>query len=235
MKRLLLAGTCLAVCTCGGGQSASNAGAPTGPTPSPSGQTCRTYATAAADLVTNPNAVPAFTLTNTYTSVFNAATNQIVTTGTVTTSTGCSGQFNDTSTWASPADFIAEVSVIPPLQRRTRLQTSGNACGAPLATTVFTYDSQNRVTQQGITSYTAWDSFGRPTAGTLATAAGTASVSISYDNAARTSVTTVRLGSNPPALVTASYDANGNQVGISEPTTGTTAVTTIQSTATLCR
>ena len=71
--------------------------------PATAGQ-CRTYTAMATDLETNPNAVPPFTLTNTYTSTFNALTNELTTTGTVT--------------YPSVAAFVAEVGVIPPVGRQ---------------------------------------------------------------------------------------------------------------------
>jgi hypothetical protein len=89
------------------------------------------------------------------------------------------------------------------------------------------------VTQFGPNSYTAWDTFGRPTAGTVTSAAGVISMSLSYDNAARK--TTLTVGSNPGAVAITTFDANGNSIGISAPQTGTTAVTTIRSTTTVCQ
>jgi hypothetical protein len=199
--------------------------------PATTGQ-CRTYTAAATDLETNPNAVPPFTLTNTYTSTFNASTNELTTTGTVTSSTGCSGPFTVAVTYPSVAGFVAEVGVIPPLHRKIRITRSANACGARAAAFAFTYDGQNRVTQFGSTSYTAWDSLGRPTAGAVATGAGI-SVSLSYDDAARKM--TLTLGGNPANAAVTTFDANGNSIGISSQQTGTTAVTTIHSTTTVCQ
>jgi len=193
---------------------------------------CRTYTTTATDLETNANAVPPFTLTNTYTTTFNASTNQLTTTGTVTSSIGCSGPFTSTVTYPSVAAFVAEVGVIPPLHRKIHIERSANACGARAAAFVFTYDAQNRVTQFGSTSYTAWDSLGRPIAGTVRAGAGI-SVSLAYDNAARK--TTLTLGGNPASATVTTFDANGNSIGITNQQTGTTAVTTVHSTTTVCQ
>ena len=68
---------------------------------------------------------------------------------------------------------------------------------------------------------------------TQTTSAGPASLAISYDNSARKTFTTATLANNPPVVVTATFDANGNGIGLSGA--GTTAVTTISSTATVCR
>src|SRR5204862_5224001 len=91
-----------------------------------SGGTCRTYPTSSTDVETNPSAVPPFTLTNTYTTSFNSSTNQIMTTGSVTSSTGCAGPFTTATTWNSVSDFVAEVAVIPPLLRAVRTEMSAN-------------------------------------------------------------------------------------------------------------
>lgn len=195
------------------------------------GQPCRTYPTSATDVVTNPSAVPPFTLTNTYTAVFNPSTNQITVTGNVKASTGCAGPFTAASTWGSLADFVAEVAVIPPLTRATRTERSANACGASATTTTLTYDGQNRLTQLGTTSYTAWDSSGRPTAGTQTGRAGPISWSFSYDNSTRIKTSTSILNGVPTAVST-TFDVNGNVIGISGA--GTTSVTTVLSTATVC-
>src|SRR5205823_11913725 len=129
----------------------NGASAPTAPNSSSgtsaTGQSCRTYETAATDVETNPSAIPPFTLTNTYTSAFSTSTSQITTTGNVTSSTGCAGSFTAGSTWASVADFDAEVAVIPPRERRIRAQRSASACAASATALTFTYDGQNRLTQ----------------------------------------------------------------------------------------
>jgi hypothetical protein len=203
-------------------------------TPS-TGQTCRTYSTSATDIVTNTSAIPPFTLTNTYTSVFNLSTNQMTTTGNVTGSTGCAGPFTTVSTWRSVADFAAEVAVIPPLQRVTRTEISGNACGARAMTLSYTYDAQNKLTEsqpEGI-SYAAWDGFGRPTAGTSVSGANRTSWSFSYDNSARIKTQASILNGGAPTVVTTTFDVNGNVIGMNGA--GTTVVTTILSTATVCR
>jgi hypothetical protein len=185
--------------------------------------------------VTNPSAVPPFTLTNTYTSVFNLSTTQITTTGNVTGSTGCAGPFTTVSTWRSVADFIAEVAVIPPLQRVTRTETSGNACGARATTITYTYDAENKLTEsqpEGI-RYMAWDGFGRPTAGTSVSGANLTSWAFSYNNSARIKTQTSILNGGTPIVVTTTFDVNGNVIGINGA--GTTVVTTILSTSTVCR
>jgi len=237
---VLLLDICLVVNVRGG------TSAPTAPNSSSgnssTGQTCRTYPTAATDVETNPSANPPFMLTNTYTIVFNRSTNQITTTGNVTARTGCAGPFTTVSTWNSIADFVAEVGVIPPLTRAARTESLAGACGNPGSTQTFTYDGQNRLTRvvqqtgSGVTaattSYTAWDSFGRPTVGTQTRGAGLSAISISYDNAVRKTFTTRSLGNNAPVVVTTTFDANGNVIGLNGA--GTTAVTTIISTATVC-
>jgi YD repeat-containing protein len=228
-------GICLIGSACGGSAAATAPTAATGAASTP--QTCRTYPTAATDVETNAAAVPPFTLTNTYTNVFNPATSQLVRTGTVRSSTGCSGPFTITTTWPSTAAFVAEVAVVPPLTRASRIERSASACGTG-NTVTFTYDAQNKVTQlvdkSSTTTYTAWDSFGRPAAGTITGGPLPFSITITYDNAARTLRQTFLIGSNPPAPTLTTFDADGNLIGLSDLTTGTNTVTTIASTARVC-
>jgi YD repeat-containing protein len=149
-------------------------------------------------------------------------------------SSGCAGPFTAVSTWGSVADFVAEVAVIPPVQRLTRTERSANACGGRATTLTYTYDAQHRLTQsqpEGI-SYMAWDGFGRPTAGTSVSGANLTSWSFSYANSARIKTQTSILNGGAPTVVTTTFDVNGNAIGMNGP--GTTVVTTILSTATVC-
>jgi hypothetical protein len=59
-------------------------------------------------------------------------------------------------------------------------------------------------------SYSAWDSDGRPTAGTRTSAGSSLTISESYNDAART-ITIVQSGAGlPTATATSTYDENGN-------------------------
>jgi hypothetical protein len=79
----------------------------------------------------------------------------------------------------------------------------------------------------------AWDGFGRPTAGTSVSGANLTSWSFSYANSARIKTQTSILNGGAPTVVTTTFDVNGNVIGINGA--GTTVVTTVLSTATVCR
>lgn len=220
-----------------------------------SNQACRTYPTAAT--ATSIAATGTSTLQSAI-APYNASTNQLTVTSTLTAPFGCTGTGGSTSgtqsslsTWNSVADFIAEISVIPPLERRTRLQQSSTTnCGSGSGTTTFTYDGQQRLTrrvsettQTGATvstttfTPTAWDSAGRPTAATveISTPPQTATQTqlLAYDDARRTLTTTLVIPGAPDAVSTTTFDANGNNIRVESE--GFTATATILSTATICR
>ena len=160
----------------------------------------------------------------------------------------------------SVADFVDEVRVVPPVSRWTRNSVIGTpisgSCGpgSGSASITPTYDSQGRLAVvvavgqvtpplvtvgTSTTTYSAWDSFGRPTAGTVIVRSSrpspvsfTGTVSVSYDNAARTTRTTTLI-SGQQTVSTITYDANGNIVSTVGPEGLTTSTTT--STARICR
>ena len=143
----------------------------------------------------------------------------------------CTNQYTDSSgqkftsvsvtRHASRGDVVDEVSVIPPLTRSISTTTTISGSVKSVGTSTHTYDAQRRLlrtdsttTQSGrttksTTTYTAWDSAGRPTAGS--NSAGTR-LSFTYDNATRTQVSTT-VGSGVSCSQV--FDQNGN------PTTGT--------------
>ena len=139
----------------------------------------------------------------------------------------------------SVADFVDEVRVIPPISlATTAVNTNSGACGAGTATTTYVYDSQRRVTQltngtSATTTYTAWDSSGRPTAGT----SGGATLSLVYDDGARTYTTTQSPPGGTQSVSTLSFDANGAQTKIVLVQGGVTTTTTFTNlaTATVCK
>ena len=122
---------------------------------------------------------------------------------------------------ATRGDAVDEVSVIPPLNRSISTTTTISGSVKSVGTSTHTYDERRRLvrtdsstTQQGritkaTTTYTAWDSAGRPTAGS--NSAGNR-LAFTYDNAARTQVS-ITVGSGVSCSQV--FDQNGN------PTTGT--------------
>jgi len=140
---------------------------------------------------------------------------------------------------ASRGDVVDEVAVIPPLNRSLSTTTTITGSINSVGTSTHTYDAQRRLvqtvsttTQSGqatnaTTTYTAWDSAGRPTAGST----GGTQLSFSYDNATRTQVSTT-IGSGVSCSQV--FDSNGN------PTTGTctngaTTTFTTMTTVQVCR
>ena len=189
---------------------------------------CRTYPTASTVTTT----ALGVTLTAQLTGAFNASTN----TGTITVSgPGGVGVCSvGVHTWRTTADFVDEVRVIPPVTLAlTTVTTNSGSCGTTSGTATYNYDAQRRLTGVtnsvgGNTTYTAWDSSGRPTAGNT----GGASISFTYNDAART-----QMQVQPSGNSTLTYDANGNIISIVVTSSGQTSTTTYNntSTATVCK
>jgi hypothetical protein len=124
------------------------------------------------------------------------------------------------TTFASVADAIDEVKVIPPLRLSTTIETKASGPRLESTTVVAnSYDEERRLVKEDVTvttarpystTYRSWDKYGRPTAGTtvFATTPPTA-LEMVYDDATRTVTTTSETGVY--RLVCAlTYDANGN-------------------------
>jgi YD repeat-containing protein len=172
---------------------------------------------------------------------FNEASNQGTCDVTYSDNFGGAGTARTVVSYNSTNDFIDEVRVVPPLTRSTRAttQTNGFAGTTASGTVTNSYDAQNRLVRQAAaytigsatTTYTAWDSAGRPTAGTLS-GGGAGTMEMSYDDAARSvTITTKSFGGE--TVCTSVYDANGNQVSVT--CAGTSTVGTISQTQTVCR
>ena len=142
------------------------------------------------------------------------------------------GTVSQTTRFAARNDIVDEAAVNPPLSRAqdtTTVTTVGSVSFTTNATN--TYDAQKRLTSTAVvtqtppltvtTTFSAWDSSGRPTAGNAALSPGPSfPVSITYDNANRT--VTRNMG---PNICTVTHDGNG--IMIRESCTGTTPSTTI--------
>src|SRR5690606_22758485 len=112
--------------------------------------------------------------------------------------------------------------------------TTGTA-GSFSSSMAFGYDGQNRLTREetagAVTTYTAWDGQGRPTAGTSVLATNTNQLAITYNDAQRVRTTTsTTLGQATVCSMT--YDANGNPAAQACTGGGMTTTTTITTTAT---
>jgi hypothetical protein len=146
-----------------------------------------------------------------------------------------------TTRHATRGDVVDEIAVVPPLQRSLSTTTTVSGGTSSTGTSTHSYDGQRRLTQtmatsqvagqtvSSTTTYTAWDSAGRPTAGSTVVAGFTTAINYTYDNATRTQSTTTN-----GVTCSQTFDANGI------PTTGTcsngasttfTTLTTLQ----ICR
>lgn len=243
---LLLVALSIVGAACGGGKSPSSptsvstgttnpAPSPTPtptptPAPAPSGPTCRTYLTAA-----NVTTVSGGTTMNALLAAsFNAGAN----TSTITTMFA-NGAPCTTSvfTYRSTADFVDEVRVVPGVSLQTATTTTNaGACGSGTSTVSYTYDAQRRLTSfttnalgvSGTTTYTAWDSSGRPTTGSFP---GTTIANV-YNDAARTLVQTQTTAGGSVSTGTVTFDANGAQLTSVVVSGANTTTTTYTNTAT---
>jgi YD repeat-containing protein len=138
--------------------------------------------------------------------------------------------------YASTADFVDEVSVIPPKPLLSaQSTTSSGTCGTATSSVTYTYDSAHRLTKVSssdgtATTYTNWDTFGRPTFGTLSTGG---SVSTVYDNSARTATTKSAAGTGT-ITTTLTYDENGILV-MNADSTGLQTTYVVTATDKICK
>ena len=207
---------CAGAMACTGGNS-GNGGSPTSPGGPPAGgssASCRTVASSQRAVRTFASGQ---TTTLDTTCSHNTSSNDVTClTNFTDTSTG-TGTINQVSRFASRSDIVDEAAVNPPLARSSGTTTVVTVGGVSLTTTVNrSYDAQRRLastveafqTPIGLinttTTYSAWDSSGRPTAGTSTGTAGTFPVTITYDNANRTA--TRDLGVD---VCTVTHDQNG--------------------------
>jgi len=240
-KRIGLVGlgvvvACLSAIACTGGS-------PSGPSTPGGGATasCRTAASSTRSVQTF---VTGQVVSTDFTCTFNGTTD-VSCQGSFTDSTVGAGTITQTSRFASKSDIVDEVATNPPLARSLSTTTVLSLLGVVFTSTTATnsYDAQRRLastvvsTQTPIgpitatTTFSAWDSSGRPTSGTQTGDGAAGQISYSYDNANR-SVTRI-IGLN---TCTQTYDPNG--IVIKEVCTGTTPSTTnvtINSTQSICK
>lgn len=213
-----------AAMACGGSNN------PTGPsTPTPPGgstQSCRNSASS----VTSVAVAGSFRATSTSSCAFNTSTRIGSCTILFSDSNGMTSTSTGVITFASLADFVDEVAVVPPLTKS--LQSTGTGPSGT-GTVVHTYDAQGRLTrilstsasgQVTTTTHSAWDAAGRPTNARDVGPGFDNTRQISYDDAARTR--TIRVV-GLDLVTTETFDANGNPVSNATIAGGmTTTVTT---------
>ena len=232
--RLAVAGLCMAAIACGG---------PSSPTTSTGGLnsggsnvSCRSYPSSSTLSFTSTDGTNASAPS---TCAWDNTLHQLTCTTGVSSGAACS---TAVTTYASTADFVDEIRVIPPALLRTadiRNSSGDSTCTVPgsVQNATYAYDAQRRLTQilngPASTTYTAWDTSGRPTQGSVGTATP---VVISYDSTALTETQTV--GTDTAAIVTATtFDSNGTPTKIVTTANGvtTTLTTQISQTAQVCK
>jgi hypothetical protein len=225
-----------------GACGSSNPVQPTIQSPAPFPQSCRTYATQ-------------WVATSTFGQPVSSAASFSATDSTLSqTSPVGSSQVVRRTFYQSVSDFIDEPSVVGRvLYLRTESCANANCLGGLAEVETPTYDSQRRRTGSTasvngvpliVEAYAAWDSQGRPTAGTR-TQPGVcvAPLSLVYDDAGRTlTVAPAGLGSGAACLgvnfsSAKTYDPDGNLISDAESGGGTSTTTTytITATAHLCK
>jgi hypothetical protein len=122
---------------------------------------------------------------------------------------------NLTDKYASVADFVDEIRVIPPIAR-IQHQTRRFASGPPAdADVTYDYDDTRRQTRLStsmrgnvmVLTYSGWDAMGRPTGGTASGRGPTVTLKYAYDDAARTMTIT-----GPAGAEVDTYNADGNMI-----------------------
>ena len=227
---------CAGASACKGGGSSPNS--PSGP--GNTGSSCRTVGTTQRSVQTF---IDGQQVTTDMACTFNGSTD-VVCNNTFFDNRGGPGTGVQTSRFASRSDLVDEASVNPPKTLSLGTTTVLTVGGVSFTTTATnSYDAQRRLVSTRIANpaplggettltYSAWDSSGRPTAGTFTPViGGQFPISITYDNAARTSRRNTGLN-----ICTQTHDQNGNIVR--EECTGTTpstTVVTIQNTQQICK
>lgn len=175
LRRLLVVVLCWGLAVGCGRESAGLSSLPTSPTttvPAPTAaSSCRTYASAftmtqAGGPIIGGDGNRFWTpIVVTQSCRFDTTTNEL----TCTLSDDSASPTIVVTSYRSRADFIGETRVIPPVATWTR---SASTSAGSTVTSTLDFDSQGRVIRlnflvaggtSGSTSYTAWDSSGRPT------------------------------------------------------------------------
>jgi hypothetical protein len=217
--------------------------------PDQTARECRTLAVSQTIRATGPGASTEISTTCSY----DRKTNKATCTSKSRDSRGESTTVAVTS-FRSLDDAIAETEVIPPLRRSLRTETtSRDRIGSRASSLVNSYDAKGRLirevgtadptlkapasTTKYTTTYTSWDSKGRPTAATTAHPGGQTTTAIAYNDGARMQTTTsVTLGQRTVCQMT--FDADGNAIATScdvGRNAQTRSRTTITKTETICR
>ncbi len=190
---------------------------------------CRVYATKSAIQTTSVGV----TLNASQTASFDTSKLTYTVMEQFTNGSTCS---TAVSSYNSVGDFVDETSVNPGRMLSTGTTGTNNGqCGSGSGgSSTNSYDSQRRIlkvvrSDGSVTTYTAWDSQGRPTS---STDSGGVTITYVYDDNAHTLSTTSTLHGVPTATSLETYDANGNVTSLAVTTAGITTTTTFNNTAT---
>lgn len=195
------------------------------------------------------NKAPNLTAESTSTCIFDRKALTFTCTTQHTDSVGTKTTAVSLTTYESIGDIVDEVAVIPPRLRSTRVDstTEGNR-GSTKSVVNYSYDPQHRLTTEvattqgsksvATTTYTSWDTQGRPTAGKITVSGSRGStLSLSYDDATRMqTITSDAMGQRVTCEM--GFDANGNSITHSCRGSGglmSSAKTTIGKTEKICR
>lgn len=240
---------------CGGGGTGgtNTGGTPTSPTPPSVPQAaCRTYPTtlSGSEVLTTSGFVSRFNYAVTGSFNTGSATSTVTRTRTEVGGT-CNGTAAFTGTYRSVSDFVDEGKTLGKqlVLNITSTVSFTGSCATPTSTTTtaYSYDGQGRLVRsvssnsagQATTTYTAWDSLGRPI---QAAHSDGNSWTTSYNDSALTgtTITTGPGGSGGTAVST--YDSNNNLLSVvstsTVPLLGAVTLTntwTIGATAQVCR
>jgi hypothetical protein len=217
---------------CGGGSASPIAPGATPPgSGPPAAQTCRTYSTQQTTALTSSDGAQSATIVQSCT--YDSSANELACTLNHSDSSGFSYSVRNVARYASAADFVDEVRVVPPLS----LATGGTIAYTPASTAPgssysFAYDAQRRQTQRvfqftnGTTQtvvHTGWDAAGRPTGATLSIPEPT-TLLYAYNDAARSyTITTPSVG----GVQTHTFNADGNLISLVATVAGRTTTQTV--------
>jgi hypothetical protein len=204
--------------------------------------TCRNLAT---ELTARVTAAGGFTATIKTSCTFNQSLKEGTCSVQYSDSQGTKTTSETTTKYASIADIVDEIAVIPPLiyARSTTGKMSGNR-GTTAGTSTNSFDTSRRITRTvnesamgtSTTTYSDWDAAGRPTRASDVGRGFSNTRSISYDDAARTRTTIVNGGQ---LRTMETFDADGNQIAATTTAAGATVATktdvTVAASQRLCK
>jgi hypothetical protein len=251
MRRLRMVPVLALVTACGGSTPPIGSNAP--PTGSNTPAACRTYAAAFTTTATTSEPAGTYVSTEAYSCLFDREALVLRCTGIV--SGGLCTTSTDSWTYTTLEDFVEEAQAVG-RERWDTLESVGSGnCAGSTARQVHTYDAAMRPVRlhyetsgadpargfgpfQIDTTFTAWDTLGRPTQDTWTDSEGCSAgtETRTYDDLVRTVVENGSDCSATPSVQTLTYDADGSLVNLlwTKGSSSYSRVSTISATATVC-